>query len=160
MSFSIKDYDKEAFRLGYIQKNPASLVSKLQEKPIEKGMLNRSEIKQIFDPTAIESIWEGNFQQFTTNLLAISTGMRMGEIQALRIYNYHNDYIQINNSWDRKYGLKQTKNYKSRFIPIPSMVSSYINRIIRVDKLSKPEHHIFHGKDLEKAIDHKVIALR
>lgn len=38
---------KETMRLGYIQKNPAALVTKLQERHAEKGLLLRDEVLQV-----------------------------------------------------------------------------------------------------------------
>jgi integrase len=42
----------------------------------------------------------------TINLLAASTGMRMGEIQALQVGNIFDNHVHVEYSWARKYGLK------------------------------------------------------
>lgn len=54
------------------------------------------------------------------NLTAAITGMRMGEIQALRHCDVRLDgLLVVEHSWSEEYGLKETKTYCSREIPIP-----------------------------------------
>ena len=42
----------------------------------------------------------------------------MGEIQALRWDDLKDEYIEVNHSWDRKYGLKQPKAKSNRSVPL------------------------------------------
>jgi len=48
------------------------------------------------------------------NMLAASTGLRIGEIQALRIMDIGNDRLYINHSYNRRDNLKLPKNNKTR----------------------------------------------
>ena len=63
-----------------------------------RGMLTLSEIKELFSDI---SLWSDNYFIYTMNLLAVSTGMRLGEIQALRVENIHDEYIHVCYSYER-----------------------------------------------------------
>ncbi len=56
-------------------------------------------------------------QQFA-NLLAMYTGMRASEVQALRVCDIHENYIWISHGWDDHIGLKTPKNGEERPVPI------------------------------------------
>jgi integrase len=70
---------KETFRLGVIQKDSASLVQKLQERSREKGILTIDEARLLLNPQTVTSLWEDNLKHYYINLLACTTGMRLGE---------------------------------------------------------------------------------
>ena len=53
------------------------------------------------------------------NLLAATTGMRAGEIQALRVKDLGSDCIYVSHSWNSKDGLKTTKNNEPRRVEMP-----------------------------------------
>jgi integrase len=148
---------KEAFRLGTISKDTASLVQKLQERTREKGMLTIDEARSLLNPELVTSLWGKNTTYYCINLIACTTGMRLGEIQALRLQDYCKDYITVSYSWDRKYGLKEPKCKSFRAISIPKYVSSQLEEQILESKVFKSDDLIFHGKLKNKAIDHKEI---
>lgn len=61
----------------------------------------------------------------TLNLLAASTGLRMGEAQGLHVQHVHRQYVTIVNIWERKYRLKDHPIWNSaREAPIPLMLCS------------------------------------
>ena len=98
----------EAERLDYLKNNPMNNIKLLQKNCRVKSILTYEEVKMIFNPDKISQIWKNDII-FTANLLAASTGLRMGEIQALQPENIFIDYIHVCHSYDRKYGLKETK---------------------------------------------------
>ena len=147
---------REAFRLGYIPTNPAFAISDLMDTSKQKGFLNQAEFKLIFDPSRIEEIWK-DFRHYTLNQLAAMTGARMGEIQALQIKDVHENYIDINKSWDRKYGPQDPKWGSFRKVRIPEMVHSNLAKIIANSPYPDPDDLVFWGKDGRKPIDHKTI---
>lgn len=53
------------------------------------------------------------------NLVAMLTGMRAGEILALRKQDLGNGCIYVNHSWNRKEGLKSPKNGEKRIVYFP-----------------------------------------
>jgi len=100
---------KEAKRLGYLHTNPAEEIRRLSEKPKGRSILRIDEVKELFLDDNIDRVWDGDLFHYTLNLTTASTGMRMGEIQALMVQNVHEGHISILYSWDRKYGLKEPK---------------------------------------------------
>ena len=53
------------------------------------------------------------------NLVSMLTGMRAGEVLALRKQDLGKDCIYVNHSWNRKEGLKTTKNGEARIVFFP-----------------------------------------
>jgi integrase len=86
---------KEAVRLDYIYKSPAASITQLRESPKEKSILTVDEVMELFREDEIDRIWEGDIRHYTINILAASTGMRMGEIQALMRQFVHDNYIGV-----------------------------------------------------------------
>jgi len=149
---------KEATWLDYITKNPAEDISQFKEKPKEKSVLTLEEVRTLLDENTIDTVWDNDIMFYTINLLAASTGMRMGEVQALKVKNVHEDFVVIQYAWTRKYGLKEEPKWKSfRAIPIPSKTSEYLQKVIAYNNYSEPEDFVFHGSKREKPIDHKKI---
>ncbi len=149
---------KEAVRLEYLHKSPAAGIMQLREKPKQKSILSIDEIRQLFQENNINLVWDGDRRHFTINILAASTGMRMGEIQALQLQDVHNNYISINFSWDRKYGLKEPKWNSQRQIPIPSKTFAYLQELISISPYQEPEDFIFFGADNRIPIHNKTIS--
>ena len=115
----------EAQRLGYIQKNPFDVVRPLAIESQERGILTIEEVRKLFDPANIEPIWKGHLLHRVVNLTAASTGMRQGEILAVRDESIHDGYIHVAHSWG-KYGLGPTKSKQKRDVPVPSKVMEAI----------------------------------
>jgi len=143
----------EAERLDMIYKNPLKRVRKISTKKSEKGILSIEEYRQLFDEVNIETIWNGNLLHFTANLLSASGGLRLGEVQALRNQDIFKNYVYVGHSYDRKYGLKSTKNKEERYVPIPEKTSSYLQRI----KGANPEGFIFSIDGGKKPIRYRAI---
>ena len=65
--------------------------------------------------------WENDSARLA-NMLAFYTGMRQGEIAALRLEDIGSDRIYIRHSWSKFEGLKETKTNECREIKIPSQL--------------------------------------
>ena len=126
-----------AVRENIIKYNPVSDVKPLIGESVKKSILTPDEIRKLF------SIKWNNKQHYVLNMLAASTGMRMGEIQALQIQYVHEEFIEVVHSWDRKYGLKTTKTGKNRVIPIPSLVSTNIKQHIKNSNYNYLDDFVF-----------------
>ena len=75
-----------------------------------------------------EITWNNSIA-YAGNLLSAISGMRQGEILALEYADLHNDYIHVKSSWDRNYGLKDTKTHEERFIPIPEYIFTILSQL-------------------------------
>lgn len=76
---------KEAVRRGVFPSDPSALIKELAAQPATRGILSADELHQLFDENRIEQVWAGDEKHFTQNMLAASTGLRMGEIQGLLV---------------------------------------------------------------------------
>ncbi|HNR88564.1 MAG TPA: tyrosine-type recombinase/integrase [Spirochaetota bacterium] len=120
--------------------------------PKRKGILTIEEVKKLF---SIQ--WKSKavhchpsrdlFMGFVGNLLACSTGLRMGEIQALVLSDVHLEggYIHVRRSWDRLIGLNDTtKTGRARNIFIPCVVKDSLSQLIEINPdPGNPDSFIF-----------------
>lgn len=151
---------KEAKRRRLISYNPGEDVEKLPETSKEKGILTLLEFHSLFNPQKFEHVWNRSLFHYTLNILTSVTGLRLGEIQAIRWCCINKNFIEIDRSWDRKYGLKEPKAKSSRSVSIPSVIFDCLCMLQDLDRFSDPNIFVFHGDDLFRPIDHKVISKR
>ncbi len=128
----------EAERKGLITSNPARTVKPLKENHKERGILTTAEVRKLLAPEYSKLYWN-NSLYYAGNLLAAVTGMRQGEIMALKSENVFTDHVSISFSKDKKYGLKDTKTHNSREVPIPQVMAEILADI----KPSHPDGFIF-----------------
>ncbi|MDR1224616.1 MAG: site-specific integrase [Tannerella sp.] len=108
--YALKNHD--------IDENPMVNVELFALKTAEKGILSRDELNRLFSEGPESSIW-GSKLHFTLNLTAAMTGMRLGEILALKHEMVQPKFITAAYSWSETDKLKCPKNGKIRHIPIP-----------------------------------------
>lgn len=113
----LKTIFREAQRLGDIETDPGITVKRLPPNTKLKETLTADEVNLLLDPDKINTVWLQEVY-YIINLLASKTGMRIGEIQALKSEDIKDDHIFVSHSWDKAYGLQGTKSGKSRIIPI------------------------------------------
>lgn len=75
---------EEAKRLEYISGNPLEDIKDYKIESKEKKYLPQKKLKEHFTDSALDSIWQVDLKMYTINLLAATTGLRMGECQALK----------------------------------------------------------------------------
>lgn len=129
---------KEAVTSGLLPHNPADDVSPLPGKCRTRGVLTQNEVKNLFAEENFLQCWKGNMMYYTANLLAFCTGMRQGEILALKGEDVFPGYLMIKHSWSKIDGLKCTKAGKERLVPIPDFLNRYLSNLCKA-----PEDFIF-----------------
>lgn len=144
---------EEAVKNDILAKNPVKLTLKLIVDRKKRELITIDEAKLLFDRTKIEEYWKNNICLYVVNLLACLTGMREGEIRALRIQDVSPDRIVVQHSYSSKYGLTTTKNSEIRTIPI----QTELYKLIRIVYSSKTEESDFifslkKGKPIGSAI--------
>ena len=154
---TLKVMTNDAFERGLIPTNPAAKVEGVKESPKERQILTLEEVRLLFADGALSEKWEGSLSYFTLNLLAASTGLRMGEIQGLQVQHVHPGYVAVVYAWERKYGLKEPKWGSAREVPIPAKVSRYLSQVVEGSPYKEPESLVFHGRDGSCPICHKDI---
>jgi integrase len=115
----------EAVRLDLIPVNPFDRVDAFMPAGSERGILTLEEARAVLDPER----WK-NPVYHAANLVAAATGLRQGEILALRDSDWHESYVQVEHSWSAKFGLGPTKGKRSRFVPIPSKVNEAVHGVV------------------------------
>ena len=124
---------------GFIAENPASFVKPVKSIIVERGILSAVEAKKLL---ASPALWR-NHTHFVLNLLAASTGARMGEIRALQVQYVFSDHIEIRHSWEGHSGLKDPKWGSFRSIPIAPPVFAQLSELMVG---AAPETLVFHAK--------------
>jgi integrase len=105
----------EARREGHIKANPAREVRAFANNSKQRGILSFEEARDLLTNL---SYWD-NPIAYTASLLAACTGMRVGEIRALRPCDLRDGYIHVEHSVDLQGALKGTKTGDNRDLPLP-----------------------------------------
>jgi len=112
---------KYAAQQWIIPKDPTSGIVRYAVERRNTDPFTKDEIRALS-----ASVWDNPMGKLAF-LLAIHTGMRMGEVQALRIedlelresMNGELYLVHVSHSWSKTHGLKCPKNGKPRIVPIP-----------------------------------------
>ena len=99
---------------GHLDRNPAQgLLIKVPEP--DKTVLTPSEVKTLLTEAKLT-----NHRFFPIWVVALFTGMRSGELYALKWsdVDLENKIIHVGRSWSSKNGYTSTKNQKTRVVPI------------------------------------------
>ena len=107
-------------------------IDRAAENPKEKGILTIEEVKQLF---AFQ--WSDDIRGYVASKLAASSGLRLGEIQALTFEDLHlnDNYIHVRRSWDKRLQTftGTTKTGKAANIFIPQNVIFEIENLIHAN---------------------------
>ena len=116
----------DAIRRGLLDSNPADNVSHLKNNTRKRDILTANEVSLIFDFESIEKVWKKKIY-YLANLLSACTGLRIGEILAVRGEVLFDGYILVSKQYDFKYGLIPTKTRSSRQVPVPSELQNELD---------------------------------
>ncbi len=117
----------EAERLGVIHQSPWLRVKGFKPGRHAKGILTLDEAQRLLNPATIATLWNENQVYYSASLLASFTGMRLGEILALKRSDIFPDHVHVAGSWAIKYGLGKTKTKRVDDIPIPRFIYNTID---------------------------------
>ncbi|MCF7914501.1 MAG: site-specific integrase [Spirochaetaceae bacterium] len=109
-----------------IEENYAAYVKPVKESRQERGVFTRKEIIKLFKTP---DIWP-DFRHYALNLLAFSTGMRLGEIRGLCIQNVYQNYVAVSTQWEDKVGLKAPKAGSIRNVALPAATAKALHMLI------------------------------
>jgi site-specific recombinase XerD len=136
-----------------IEDNPCNGIKPFKINSPEKGILTEEEFTKLFDEKSLGVIWP-NKVHFAINYLAATTGMRLGEIQALCPQDISERTITVSHSYNSLDGLKGTKSGKTRKVPIQQNLNSLL---MELAKGIQPNTFIFSANGGSVPLDHKVI---
>jgi integrase len=126
-----------AFRQRLIQENPCLYVQQPVVRSKPRGILTKPEVKRLFDEKTIRMVWKNDKLSRTAPLLAAVSGMRLGEILALRREDIHlgryGAWGDCQHSWCQvSQTLKQTKTGEQARIPLPSKPAKNLSALARL----------------------------
>ncbi len=126
----------------WINDNPFRRVSKLKETKGRTRFLARPELNAL-----LESCKESkNPHLYGMVLIAASMGLRFGEVADLRW-----KHIDFDNGFVM---LEMTKNGNTRFVPLPTQITTYLKGI---DRQKTPEEFVFPPKNAAKRHPYSMI---
>ena len=109
-----------AFAFYFKQKkltlNPMDGIERFGKDTTERGILTREEVEKLF------SFQWPNKKKQLANMLAAYTGMRAGEISALRYCDIYDDRIYIQHNWSVVDGEKEPKRHEIRWVVCPPSI--------------------------------------
>jgi len=135
----------EATRRGFCAADPAAGIAMLAEKRKERGVLLPDEIGKLFATNAVEKVWNGEIMFFAAAMLAITGGLRAGEIRALRVMDAHTEFVTVAGSWAEGQGRGGAKWGSERIVPIPSRTANELQTLIKSNPYQDPADLIFLG---------------
>jgi hypothetical protein len=105
-----------AYKNGIIQENPAEGIPRFSSSGAKRrGLLDKKEIQSL-----IALHWHDERAKLAF-LVALTTGARLGEINALQLRDIGKDRLFIRHSWGTADGLKTPKNGEERQVPLLPM---------------------------------------
>lgn len=116
-----------AARYEMIPDNPCRHIRRLSANSRTRGVLTVDEAGMLFDGPWLNPIAE------LANYTAMLTGMRLGEILALKAEDVHPGFIHVASSWSSKDGLGPTKTGVIRDVPIPKALHSRLSAFFQDD---------------------------
>jgi len=123
-----------AFREGLIPNNVSSNFDFFKKETRTRGILTQAEAAVLFYRN-----WEDK-RSYAGNLLAATTGLRAGEVLAIKKQDIQDGILCVNNSLSRTDGLKTPKNGHERKVPLLPQVKKLLLSI------STNSEFIFGGK--------------
>jgi len=138
-----------AFENELIPANPAEGLERFAENPAKRGILSSDEAAALFRLT-----WADERAR-VGSLVAASTGLRAGEVLALRLKDVGEDRLFIRHNWsDRDGGLKSPKNGDEREVPlIPSVRAALMKLADSSPHSHDPDQFIFYGMLAHRPMD-------
>ena len=139
-----------AFREGLIPADPTVGLSNFSGEAKKRGVLTPLETQALF---AVR--WKDK-RAYIASLLACTTGMRSGEILALKQEDIGERVINVRHSWSDFDGLKAPKNGEARRVPLLPEVRAKLLELAW-DNPYGLEGFIFYGNLINKPIDRSVL---
>jgi len=139
-----------AFREGFIPADPTvGLVCFSGEKK-KRGVLTTMEAQTLFAKR-----WRDK-RAYVASLLACTTGMRSGEILAVKRGNIEERILNVRHSWSTYDGLKTPKNGENRRVPLLPEVRGLLLELVN-ENPHGPDGFVFYGNLADKPVDRSVL---
>jgi len=139
-----------AYREGLIAHDPTDKLVRFSEMPEKRGVLTPLEAQALF-----AAKWKDK-RAYAASLLACTTGMRSGEVLAIKLEDIESRILNVRHSWSYYDGLKSTKTGESRRVPLLPEVRAKLLELAD-DSPHGPDGFVFYGSLANKPVDAKVL---
>lgn len=131
----LKTVFRDLLRRGIIQQDPTQIIGKMSYEQRESGTFTKKELRDLFK--TCPGPW-GDRVGYTCFLVAASTGMRRGEVLALRWkhVDLDNKVLHVKEAWKDRETVGEPKWGQKRSIPLPD------NTIQALKKLRRSSVHV------------------
>ncbi len=147
---ALRQVFRYALRMHDIGFDPTTEIMLFRNDTEEKGTFTEKETQALFGQAdSLEGYWNGDKSAYTMNLLALQTGCRLGEIQALRVKDVQDGCILVSRSWNEKYGIGTTKTGKNRIIPVSDGMK---NRLLLIMWGKGDDDFLFGNRDGKRPV--------
>jgi len=133
-----------------LEVNPAIGLRKFSGTSKKRDILNPEEVQQLFS-----SKWDDERSR-VGNLLAMTTGLRAGEVVALRKEDIQGDKLMVRHSWSFSDGLKAPKNGEERVVPLLPQIKAELLKLLKSSRYGD-EGFIFYGTAKDKPMNIDVL---
>lgn len=150
---ALKTILEAAEERGLIQFVPR--IDRAANNPKQKGILTPDEVRRLFSFQWMSKPSRNHpakplFVEQAGNLLAVTTGARLSEVQGLTIsdVNFQDNYITVRRAWDnRLLKLNQTtKSGRARIIFFPGIVKNALLELVDANPFGNhPDTFLFYG---------------
>lgn len=114
----------QARRDKIISSNPTKDVDRMKEEESKRRAFTLEEVNKI-----CSSDWDNELCKMAF-MLSCLTGMRIGEVIALKVKSLKEDYIEVSENYSSILNLsKSTKNGKTRTVPYPEILRKPLERL-------------------------------
>jgi integrase len=140
-----------AFREGHIAVDPTEKLMRFSGVPEKRGILTPAEAAAIF-----KANWNDK-RAYVGNLLACTTGLRSGEVLAIRKSDIGEKIVNVDHSWSSFDGLKSTKTNESRKVNLYPEVREKLMELLAENPHNTENPYIFYGLYSDRPIDCKIL---
>ena len=131
---------------GEIPTNPAAGLRKFSGTSKKRDILSQEEAKRLF------SIPWDDERSRVGNLLAMTTGLRAGEVVALQAEDIKDDTLLVRHSWSFADGLKSPKNGEERVVPLLPQIRKELLNLLESNPYGS-QGFIFYGVHPDKPMN-------
>jgi len=142
---------KWGFREELIPFDVTAGLAKFSGVAKKRGVLTPEEAEKVF-----KLEWKDK-RAFTGNLLSLTTGLRSGEVLALRKSDIGDKALFVRHSWAIMDGLKTPKNGEERKVPLLPEVREKLLELLKENPHKVDDPFIFYGLLEKKPMDQKIL---
>jgi integrase len=140
-----------AYREGHIAVDPTEKLMRFSGAPEKRGILKPAEAAALFKES-----WDDK-RAYVGNLLACTTGLRSGEVLAVRKFDIGEKILNVDHSWSIFDGLKTTKTNESRKVPLLPEVREKLMELLAENPHNSENPYVFYSLFEDKPIDNKIL---